>query len=315
MLTSQHVPVLLKETLQALAVRPGGRYIDGTLGGGGHAIEILRASAPDGMLLALDADAAAVARASRWLEPEGSSARVVLVHSSFADLGRVAREHGFGAVDGIVFDLGLSSDQLADETRGFSFTSIGLDMRFDPTSGQSASSLVNELSAQELADLLYRNGEERASRRIARAIVAARPIESARQLADVVAQVMGPRPSSGGGRRSKIHPATRTFQALRIAANDELGALESVLPQAVELLRPSGRLAVITFHSLEDRIVKNYFRQESRDCICPPGQPVCRCGHRATLKTVKAKPVQPSAGEVAANPRARSAKLRAVERL
>jgi 16S rRNA (cytosine1402-N4)-methyltransferase len=314
-LNSQHVPVLLKETLQALAVRPGsrspsggGRYIDGTLGGGGHAIEILRASAPDGTLLALDADAAALARARERFESEGLSARVTLVHSSFADLRRVAREHGFDAVDGVALDLGLSSDQLADETRGFSFMSSGLDMRFDPTRGQPASALVNELSAHELADLLYHNGEERASRRIARAIVAARPIQSAQQLADVVERGVG-------GRRGKIHPATRAFQALRIAVNDELGALESVLPQAVELLRPGGRLAVITFHSLEDRIVKNFFKTESRDCVCPPDQPVCRCGHRATLKIITAKPVEPSVDEVAVNPRARSAKLRAVERL
>jgi len=307
-LDSQHVPVLLKETLQALAIRPSGRYVDGTLGGGGHAIEILRASAPDGTLLALDADAAAIARARERFESEGFSARVTLAHSSFADLGRVAREHGFDAVDGVALDLGLSSDQLADEARGFSFTSSGLDMRFDLTRGQAASALVNELSAQELADLLYRYGEEHASRRIARAIANARPIQSAQQLAEVVAR-------AARGRRSKIHPATRTFQALRIAVNDELGALESVLPQAVGLLHPGGRLAVITFHSLEDRIVKHFFRTESRDCICPPDQPVCSCGHRATLRIITTKPIEPLADEVAANPRARSGKLRAVERL
>ncbi len=259
-------------------------------------------------MLALDADATAVSRARERFESEGFGARLVLVHSSFADLGRVGREHGFDKVDGIVLDLGLSSDQLADETRGFSFTSRGLDMRFDPAHSQPASTLVNELSAQELANLLYRNGEERASRRIAQAIVAARPIESAQQLADLVARAVG-------RRRGKIHPATQTFQALRITVNDELTVLESVLPQAVELLRPGGRLVIIAFHSLEDRIVKNFFRTESRDCICPPGQPVCRCGHRAVLKIITAKPVEPSAGEVAANPRARSAKLRAAERL
>ena len=307
-MNSQHVPVLLKETLQALAIRPGGRYIDGTLGGGGHAIEILRLSAPDGTLLALDADAAALSRVHERFESEGFSARVTLVHSSFADLEHVAREHGFNAVDGIVLDLGFSSDQLADEARGFSFTSGVLDMRFDMTRGQPASALVNELSVQELADLLYRYGEERASRRIARAMVNARPIQSAQQLAEVVAR-------GAGGRRGKIHPATRTFQALRIAVNDELIALESVLPQAVELLQPGGRLAVITFHSLEDRIAKHFFRTESRDCICPPGQPACSCGHRAVLRIVTAKPVEPSVAEVAVNPRARSAKLRVAERL
>ena len=303
-MATRHVSVLLKETLQALAIRPGGLYVDGTCGGGGHAAGILEAASPDGRLLALDADPAA--RAHERLEPFG--ARVTLVHSSFADLGRVAREHGFEAVDGIVLDLGLSSDQLADEARGFSFAGAGLDMRFDPTQGQPASSLVNELDAGELADILYRYGEEHASRRIARAIVAARPIESAQQLADVIAR-------ASGGRRGKLHPATQTFQALRIAVNDELGALEVVLPQCVELLKPGGRLAVITFHSLEDRIVKNFFRTESRDCICPPEQPICICGHRAKLKILTSKPVEPSPVEVADNPRARSAKLRAVERL
>jgi 16S rRNA (cytosine1402-N4)-methyltransferase len=220
----------------------------------------------------------------------------------------VAREHGFAAVDGILLDLGLSSDQLADSARGFSFASAGLDMRFDSTQGQPASSLVNELNAKELADLLYRYGEERASRKIARAVVAARPIESAQQLAEVVAKAVG-------GRRGKLHPATRTFQALRIAVNDELGVLEAALPQCVELLRPGGRLAIITFHSLEDRIVKKYNQSESRDCICPPDQPVCTCGHRAKIRILTRKPVEPLTAEVIDNPRARSAKLRAVERL
>jgi len=305
-LNSQHVSVLLQETLQALAIRPGGRFIDGTLGGGGHAAAILQASSPNGTLLALDTDPAALSRSRERLNPFGT--RVTFVHSSFADLGRVAHEHGWRAVDGIVLDLGLSSDQLADEARGFSFTSLQLDMRFDGTRGEPASALLNELSPEELADLLYRYGEERASRRIVRAIVAARPIQSARQLADVVMKAKG-------GRRGKIHPATQTFQALRIAVNDELGALAAVLPQAVELLKPGGRLAVITFHSLEDRIVKNFYRIESRDCICPVEQPVCTCGHRATLKIITAKPIEPTAAEVATNPRARSAKLRAAERL
>ena len=304
-MNSQHVSVLLQETLQALAIRPGGHFIDGTLGAGGHAAAILQASSPDGALLALDADPAALARSRERLSPFG--ARVTLIHDTFANLGQVAREHGWYAVDGIVLDLGLSSDQLADEVRGFSFAGRELDMRFDVTRGEPVSALLNELSPEELADLLYRYGEERASRRIARAIVAARPIQSARQLADVVAKAKG-------GRHGKIHPATQTFQALRIAVNDELGALEAVLPQTVELLRPGGRLAVITFHSLEDRIVKNFYRIESRDCICPVEQPVCTCGHRATLKIITAKPIEPTAAEVATNPRARSAKLRVAER-
>ena len=304
-MATRHVSVLLKETLQALAIRPGGLYVDGTCGGGGHAAGILDASSPEGRLLALDADPAALARARERLEPFG--ARVTLIHCSFAELGRVARKHGFEAVDGILLDLGLSSDQLADLARGFSFGSAGLDMRFDSTQGQPASSLVNELDADELADLLYRYGEERASRRIARAMVAARPIESAQQLADVIAKAVG--------RRGRLHPATQTFQALRMAVNDELGVLETVLPQCVELLKPGGRLAIITFHSLEDRIVKNFYRTESRDCICPPEQPICICGHRARVKLLANKPVEPSSAEVADNPRARSAKLRAIERL
>ena len=268
------------------------------------------------MLLALDADAAAVMRARARFESEELGPRVTVVHTSFVNLGRAAREHGWKAVDGIVMDLGLSSDQLADEGRGFSFISAGLDMRFDPTRGQPASALVNQLSIPELADLLYRNGEERASRRIAQAIAAARPIQSAQQLADVVARAArGARRQRGAGAPGRIHPATQTFQALRIAVNDELGVLESALPQAVELLATGGRLAIITFHSLEDRIVKNFFRTESRDCICPPEQPVCRCGHRATVRILTTKPVRPSANEVADNPRARSAKLRAIERL
>jgi len=268
------------------------------------------------MLLALDADAAAVMRARARFESEELGPRVTVVHTSFVNLGRAAHEHGWKAVDGIVMDLGLSSDQLADEGRGFSFISAGLDMRFDPTRGQPASALVNQLSIPELADLLYRNGEERASRRIAQAIAAARPIQSAQQLADVVARAArGAGRQRGAGAPGKIHPATQTFQALRIAVNDELGVLESALPQAVELLETGGRLAVITFHSLEDRIVKNFFRTESRDCICPPEQPVCRCGHHATVRILTTKPVRPSANEIADNPRARSAKLRAIERL
>jgi len=303
---TRHIPVLYQETLKALAIRPGGFFIDGTCGGGGHAEGILAASAPDGKLLGLDADATALSRVRERLEPFGE--RAVLVHSSFVEIEHIAHEHGFDVVDGVLLDLGLSSDQLADDSRGFSFSSTGLDMRFDPTRGQPASVLVNNLDERELADLLYRYGEERASRRIARAIVEARPIESARQLAQVVAQAVG-------RRRRKIHPATRTFQALRIAVNDELGALQAALPPCVKLLKPGGRLVIITFHSFEDRIVKSFFQTESRDCLCPSPQPTCTCGHRATLNILTRKPVSPSQAEVAENPRARSAKLRTAQRL
>ena len=303
---TRHIPVLYQEILEILAIRPGGLYLDGTCGGGGHAEGILTASAPDGKLLALDADPAALSRARERLAPFG--ARAILVHSSFAEMERVAREHGLGQIDGIVLDLGLSSDQLADDSRGFSFDSAGLDMRFDSTRGEPASALVNGLDERELADLVYRYGEERASRRIARVIVAARPIESAQQLADVIARAVG-------GRRGRTHPATQTFQALRIAVNDELGVLQSVFPQCVALLKPRGRLGIITFHSLEDRLVKRFFHTESHDCLCPPEQPICTCGHRATLRILTRTPVSPSQAELEANPRARSAKLRAVQRL
>ena len=205
-------------------------------------------------------------------------------------------------------DLGLSSRQLDDAERGFSFSQDGpLDMRMDRDRGQSAADLVNHLSEADLADLLWQYGEERKSRRIARAITAARPLATTGQLADLVARTVG--------RREKIHPATRTFQALRIAVNDELDALRQALPQARDLLRPGGRLAVIAFHSLEDRLVKQFYRQEARDCVCPPELPICACQHQATLRVLTSKPVRPTAGETARNPRSRSARLRIAERL
>jgi len=233
----------------------------------------------------------------------------VLVHGSFSRLAEIAHACCFVPADGILFDLGLSSLQLADPRRGFAFMIDGpLDMRFDPTGGGlTAAVLVNRFSPEELATLLYRYGEERRARRIAEAIVAARPLHTTKELAVTVEQVVG--------RRGRIHPATRTFQALRIAVNDELVALETALPQAVEMLAPGGRLAVISFHSLEDRLVKRFLRRESRDCICPPEIPVCTCNHRATLRLVKRKPIRPTADEIADNPRSRSARLRVAERI
>lgn len=304
--TVGHAPVLLEEVLQHLAVAPGGRYIDATVGAGGHAGAILEASAPDGRLLGLDADPEAVSLARRRLLPWGD--RCTLVVANFRHLAQVAVEHGFGEVDGVLLDLGVSSVQLASPRRGFSFQSEGpLDMRFDPRQGPSAADLVNRLSEEELAEVLWRYGEERAARRIARAIVARRPITCTRELADLVAEVV---PRTG-----KIHPATRTFQALRIAVNDELAALTEALPQAVQVLRPGGRVVVLSFHSLEDRQVKRFFLREARDCLCPPELPVCQCGHQATLRVITAKPVRPRPEEVRANPRSRSARLRAAERL
>lgn len=302
-----HIPVLLNEVLNGLRVRPGGRYIDATVGEGGHAAEILSASSPDGRLLGLDRDPGALEVAHARLV--SYAGRFVLVHSSYTRLAAIAPAREFVPADGILFDLGLSSLQLADPDRGFSFAKDGpLDMRFDPTTGErTAADLVDQLSSEELADLLYRYGEERQSRRIAEAIVAARPIRTTKELASVVEQAVG-------RRRRRIHPATRTFQALRIAVNDELTVLEKTLPQAVEALAPGGRLVVISFHSLEDRIIKRFVRRESRDCICPPASPICTCDHRATLRVVTRKPIRPTEEEVFANPRSRSARLRIAEK-
>lgn len=302
-----HVPVLPDQVIDGLQVEPGGRYIDATVGGGGHARAVLAASAPDGVLLGLDLDPAALEVARDRLAHYGG--RFELVHVSFAQLADVGRTRGFTPVAGILFDLGLSSLQLANADRGFSFAAEGpLDMRFDPTSsGPTAADLVNNVSAEELADILYRYGEERQSRRIATAICEARPLNTTRELAAVIEQAVG-------RRRGRLHPATLTFQALRIAVNDELNTLKTALPQAVELLEPGGRLAVIAFHSLEDRIVKRFMRRESKDCICPRELPICTCDHQASLDIVTRKPIRPSDEEVHANPRSRSARLRLAER-
>ncbi|MCL4258048.1 MAG: 16S rRNA (cytosine(1402)-N(4))-methyltransferase RsmH [Anaerolineales bacterium] len=302
-----HLSVLYKETLEALAPHPGGLYVDGTLGAGGHAWGLLEGSHPGGQLLGLDVDPAALALAAQRLAPFGERAHIR--PGSYADLAQHLAVLGWPAVDGILLDLGASSMQFDQAERGFSFQKEGpLDMRFNPAAGRSAADLVNNLPEGELADLLYEYGEERQSRRVARAIVAARPLHTSTELAAVIAKAIG-------GKRTGIHPATRSFQALRIAVNSELDAVAGVLPQALAALKQGGRLAIISFHSLEDRLVKQYFRQESRDCICPPGQPVCTCGHTASLRELTRKPVQPSEQEIQANPRARSARLRAVEKL
>jgi len=306
-----HIPVLLAPVLDLLRVEalPKGRFVDGTVGAGGHAEAILE-RAPESRLLGLDRDPAALALARERLAPFG--ARATLVHASYEDMpAQVTAWLGDAAqVDGILLDLGVSSMQLDQAERGFAFLQDGpLDMRFDPASdAPTAADLVNLLDANELAEILYRYGEERHSRRIAQAIVAARPIHTTRELAGVVARAQR-------GPREKIHPATRTFQALRIAVNDELGAVERALPRAIDLLRPGGRLAVISFHSLEDRIVKQTFKREATDCLCPPRQPVCTCGHTARVTLITRKPVEADDAEIARNPRSRSAKLRVVERL
>jgi 16S rRNA (cytosine1402-N4)-methyltransferase len=301
-----HRPVLYQEIIHALRPRQGGHYVDATLGAGGHAQGILRASQPDGSLLGLDVDPEALAIAHERLEPFGE--RAILVRASYTTLVEQLQALSWEQVDGVVLDLGVSSMQLESAERGFSFRyDAPLDMRFDPENPESAAYLVNTLPEAELADLISRYGEEHRARRVAHAIVRARPVNTTRQLAQVVANV-----TSGG--RPGIHPATRTFQALRIAVNRELEALEQVLPQAVSVLAPQGRLAVISFHSLEDRIVKQYFRQESKDCLCPPKQPVCTCGHKASLIEITRTPVRPEEAEVKDNPRSRSARLRIAEK-
>ncbi len=301
-----HIPVMLNEVLEALDVRPGGRYVDCTLGGAGHAEAILERAQPGGTLLGIDADAAAIERAETRLSRfEGSTK---FAHGNFRDVGDVCRQLEFAPVNGVLMDLGLSSYQLA-EGDGFSFRSdTPLDMRFGGE-GITAEEIVNSSSEAELADLIFQFGEDPASRRIARRIVASRPLRTTAELAKAVEQAVGRRASVN------THPATRTFQALRIAVNQELASLAAALPQAYGLLGFGARLAVLSYHSLEDRIVKEYIRRESRDCICPPGLPECRCEHKATLRPVTKGALKPTLSEVAANPRARSAKLRAAERI
>ncbi|HFB52440.1 MAG TPA: 16S rRNA (cytosine(1402)-N(4))-methyltransferase RsmH [Anaerolineae bacterium] len=307
-MSEPHQSVLTNEVLQYLNLHPGDRIIDCTLGAGGHAAAMLTATAPDGTLLGLDVDPAALAIARRRLEPFGE--RVITRQARFDAVATTAQGLSFFPVNGILADLGVSSMQIDTATRGFSFNKDGpLDMRMGPSAEQSAADLVNTLSEKALADIIYRYGEEPKSRRIARAIVRARPITGTLQLAAVVSRAIG------GGKWRKTHPATRTFQALRIAVNDELGALERFLPQAVSLLAAGGRLAVISFHSLEDRIVKQFFKREASDCICPPEQPVCTCNHRATVTIITKKPVVASPEEQARNPRARSAKLRVAQKI
>ena len=308
-----HQPVLYQEIIHAIAPRRGGFYVDGTLGAGGHASGILEGSSPDGRLLGMDVDPQALRLAQEKLAPFGE--RAILVQASYTSLAEQLKALGWPAVDGILLDLGVSSMQVDTPERGFSFLKDApLDMRFDPRSPRTAADLVNQLPERELADILYQYGEERNARQVARAIVRARPLSSTSQLAQVVARV------TGGG-ASGIHPATRTFQALRIAVNQELEKLEAVLPLALSALRqgtaeiPAGRLAVIAFHSLEDRLVKQYFRREGRDCLCPPRQPICTCGHKAILRELNRQPIRPQEEEIRQNPRARSARLRIVERL
>ncbi len=308
-----HLPVMPVEVLGTLAPAPGSLQIDATIGGGGHTERILEAASPDGRVLGLDADQAAIERVALRLAPYGD--RLVLRQANFRELASVAPAAGFDAVDGALFDLGLSSFQLADRDRGFGFRTGGpLDMRFDTTRGVPASELLATLDADELAALFRKYGEEPSAWKIAKAIVAARsiaPIQTAEDLAQVVERVSPVNPRQ----RRRIHPATRVFQALRIAVNEELDALPEGLAAAVDLLRPGGRLVVLSYHSLEDRIVKRFIASERRGCVCPPEAPVCVCGHSPRLRLVTRPSMTPTDAEIDANPRARSARLRAAERL
>jgi 16S rRNA (cytosine1402-N4)-methyltransferase len=309
-----HLPVLLGEVIEMLAPAPGSLHIDATLGGGGHAERILEAANPDGRLLGLDADALAIERVEAKLRSRYGD-RLVLRQANFRELATVAPEAGFAAVDGCLFDLGLSSYQLADRDRGFGFRAGGpLDMRFDTTRGVSAAELLASLDAAELTALFRRYGEEPKAPRIARAIVEARtvaPVATAEELAALVERVIPPNPRQP----RRTHPATRVFQALRIAVNEELEALQAGLTAALDLLRPGGRLVVLSYHSLEDRIVKRFFQAERRGCVCPPELPVCVCGRNPRLRLVTNPSLTPTPAEIDANPRARSARLRAAERL
>ena len=307
MLPPTHIPVLLKETMEALAVQPGGRYIDCTLGAGGHAAAILEHSSPGGQLLGIDADPEAIKIARARLKAYSGS--TLLINENFANLQAICLKYDFFPVHGILFDLGLSSLQLNGNGRGFSFQhDAPLDMRLSPSQEVTAADIINTSPEAELAHLIRKYGEEGYSRQIAHRIVNQRPIKTTLQLAQTIERAIG-------RRRGRIHPATKTFQALRIAVNHELEHLEAALKQAINLLGFEGRLVLISYHSLEDRIVKQFMRQESMDCICPPGTPTCICGHTVSLRLINKRVITPSLVEVQLNPRSRSAKLRAAERI
>jgi 16S rRNA (cytosine1402-N4)-methyltransferase len=302
-----HIPVLYKEIIHALQPQSGGRYVDGTLGAGGHARGILEACAPDGLLLGLDVDPQALSLAREILAPyEG---RTHLAQASYITLANQLADLHWDAVDGIVLDLGASSMQFDNAERGFSFMQDGpLDMRFGPHALRSAADIVNTYAEKDLAELIFRYGEDRDSRKIARAIVSSRPLRTTRELVAVIEKA-SPR------RGDRVHPATQTFQALRIAVNEELSAVENVLPQAVTSLGRGGRFAVISFHSLEDRIVKDFFREQSKALVNPPYEKIYPGEREAVVKIINKKPITASEEEVKSNPRARSAKLRIIEKL
>lgn len=310
--TPFHVSVMLEEAVRSLACKPGGVYVDGTLGGGGHAYEILKRTAPDGKLIGIDADPEALAEAEQKLRPFGG--RKILVKDNFSAMRSVLTGLGLEKVDGILLDLGVSSHQFETAERGFSFSlDAPLDMRIDPSGEVSAYDVVNTFSEKDLARIIREYGEEKMAGRIARAIGQRRriaPIATTGDLAEIIVKAM---PSAL--RRGKIHPATKTFQAFRIAVNEELRNLEKAMEDGIDLLASGGRFSIISFHSLEDRMVKETFRSWEKGCSCPADIPFCVCGRPSKLKVLSRKPVVPDEEEVARNPRSRSAKLRTAERI
>lgn len=306
-----HEPVLLEEVVAGLQPREGGVYVDGTVGGGGHAAAVLRRAGDAATLIGIDHDPQALAAAGRRLA--GIAGRTKLIHGNFRDLRSILADNGIAEIDGLLLDLGISSPQVDEPARGFSYVNDGpLDMRMDPEARTSARDLVGRLSADELSRLFSEYGEERFSRRIAAAIVAARAggeITRTGQLAEIVSRAVPAKARYDG------HPAKRVFQALRIATNDELSAIAPAIRDGVDLLRPGGRIAVISFHSLEDRIVKETYRELAKGCICPPRQPICTCGRVPQIEIITGKPVTANKDELERNPRAHSAKLRVAEKL
>jgi 16S rRNA (cytosine1402-N4)-methyltransferase len=310
--TFHHVSVFATEAVEALKPEPDHIYVDCTLGGAGHSGRILQASSPTGRLIAIDQDLTAIENAKKVLAPyEG---RFAIVHSNFRRLEEIVREQGLSGVDGVLFDLGVSSPQLDEGERGFSYQQDApLDMRMDKTQPFTAFDLVNTYSQEELAKILFEYAEEKWSKRIAEFIVrerSKRPIETTGQLVDIIKAAI-----PAAARREGPHPAKRTFQAIRIAVNDELNVFAEAIQQAIRVLNPGGRVVVITFHSLEDRIAKQALQEAAKGCICPPQLPVCKCNNEPKVKLITRKPILPSEEELAQNPRARSAKLRIAEKL
>lgn len=308
---AEHVSVLLQECIDGLKIRPNGVYVDGTLGLGGHSLEIAK-RLNGGRLIGIDRDETAIERAGERLRDYASS--ITLVHGSFGELGEILRHLGISGVDGMLFDLGVSSPQLDEAERGFSYRlDAPLDMRMDQTQGKTAETVVNTYEETELSRIFFQYGEERYARRISAAIVKARaekPIQTTLELADLIRSAM-----PAAALREKQHPAKRCFQAIRIEVNDELKEVETMMRTAPDYLNPGGRLCVISFHSLEDRIVKQAIASREHGCTCPREAPVCTCGFQQTLRSITRKPILPSPEECSANPRARSAKLRVAERV